>query len=577
MSATSVSGRPLAIVRRPRAVHLYVLAGAAAIGFYFLTPSGSLLQALVYELIGLSAAVALFVGARLNLEASARAPWYLFGVGMLGFVAGDSILDYYLQTGGEAPFPSAADGAYLAAYPVFFAGMFLLIRRFGGLESRFALVDATIVTCAFALAQWVFLIEPATHTSGGTLARSFTVAYPVMDILLVAPLARLLVTPVVRTASFGLIVLAIAVQLVADDVYYNGYATYHWLDGLWLASYVAWGAAALHPSIRRLGRGQIAPDPRLSLPQVTLLAISLGTPAIALLIQAERGQTKHLVMISVGAIVIGALVLLRIAGLVRALGELRNTERAARLDAEAAHATLSDQNEELRELDRLKDEFVGLVTHDLRTPLTSISGYVELLQSDESGDLDDEQRHFLEIVSRNADRLLRLVNDLLFAARLQSGQLELELSEVDVAEVARDAVTAATPHADAKRLTLAFEHAGATAILGDHGRLAQLLDNLVANAIKFTPEGGHVTVRAAAEADAVVLEVTDSGIGIPEAEQERLFERFFRASTAVSQQIPGTGLGLHIVRAITEAHGGRVAVTSREGHGTTFRVELPPA
>jgi signal transduction histidine kinase len=118
---------------------------------------------------------------------------------------------------------------------------------------------------------------------------------------------------------------------------------------------------------------------------------------------------------------------------------------------------------------------------------------------------------------------------------------------------------------------------GDTAVFGESGRLGQLLDNLVSNAVKFTPDGGSVSVSVKAENGAVVLEVADCGIGIPESERARLFERFFRASTAVSRQIPGTGLGLHIAQAIVDAHGGRITVSSVVGEGTTFRVELPPA
>ena len=241
----------------------------------------------------------------------------------------------------------------------------------------------------------------------------------------------------------------------------------------------------------------------------------------------------------------------------------------------AEHA-LAEQNEALRQLDGLKDEFVSLVSHELRTPLTSIRGYLELVLDDAETPLSGEHRAFLDVVQRNADRLLRLVGDLLFVAQVDAGRLMVERAEVDLAAVAAECVKAAEPIA-ARREVRVVVDARPTVLVGDRARLGQLLDNLVSNAIKFSPEGGEVSVRVAAAGARAELEVSDSGIGIPADEQDQLFERFFRSSNARRAAIQGTGLGLVIVRAIAEAHGGTVAVTSREGEGTTFRVELPLA
>ena len=241
----------------------------------------------------------------------------------------------------------------------------------------------------------------------------------------------------------------------------------------------------------------------------------------------------------------------------------------------AEHA-LAEQNEALRQLDGLKDEFVSLVSHELRTPLTSIRGYLELVLDDAETPLSGEHRAFLDVVQRNADRLLRLVGDLLFVAQVDAGRLIVERAEVDLAAVAAECVKAAEPIA-ARREVRVVVDARPTVLVGDRARLGQLLDNLVSNAIKFSPEGGEVRVRVAAAGGRAELDVSDSGIGIPADEQDQLFERFFRSSNARRAAIQGTGLGLVIFRAIAEAHGGTVAVTSREGEGTTFRVELPLA
>ncbi len=250
-------------------------------------------------------------------------------------------------------------------------------------------------------------------------------------------------------------------------------------------------------------------------------------------------------------------------------------EQEARAYAEAAQRDLAAQNERLRELDRLKDEFIALVSHELRTPLTSIRGYTELLLDGEAGKLTGDQRQFLGVVERNAHRLLHLVGDLLFLAQVEAGKLVLDLGALDLGNVASESVETARPQAEAKGITLTLATGPVPLIAGDRARIAQLLDNLVSNAIKFTPEGGRVDVRVRALKKQAVLEVRDSGMGIPAGEQEFLFQRFFRTSTATEQAIQGTGLGLAISKAIVEAHSGRITVASEEGEGTTFQVSLP--
>jgi PAS domain S-box-containing protein len=250
-------------------------------------------------------------------------------------------------------------------------------------------------------------------------------------------------------------------------------------------------------------------------------------------------------------------------------------EQEARAAAEAAQHDLAAQNERLRELDRLKDEFIALVSHELRTPLTSIRGYTELLLDGEAGELADDQRQFLGVIERNSHRLLHLVGDLLFLAQVEAGKLVLDVGAVDLGAVASESVETARPQAEAKGITLTLATGPVPLVAGDRARIAQLIDNLVSNAIKFTPESGRVDVRVRALEKRAVVEVRDSGIGIPANEQQHLFQRFYRTSTATERAIQGTGLGLAISKAIAEAHDGRITLTSEEDVGTTFRVELP--
>jgi PAS domain S-box-containing protein len=245
------------------------------------------------------------------------------------------------------------------------------------------------------------------------------------------------------------------------------------------------------------------------------------------------------------------------------------------LERERLLHELEEQNERLLELDCLKDEFVALVSHELRTPLTSIRGYLELVLEGEAGDLTDEQRQFLSVVERNAHRLLALVGDLLFLAQAEAGKLTLEIGAVDLYTVAEECVDSARPSAEEKGVTLSLATVQLPLLAGDRARLAQLLDNLVSNGIKFTPAGGRVDVRVRSLRGDAVIEVRDTGMGIPADEQTHLFERFYRTSQATEQAIPGTGLGLAISKAIVQAHGGNITVVSAEGKGTTFRVALP--
>jgi PAS domain S-box-containing protein len=248
---------------------------------------------------------------------------------------------------------------------------------------------------------------------------------------------------------------------------------------------------------------------------------------------------------------------------------------------------------EARATERMKDQFVSLISHELRTPLTSILGYLELvLDEDDDQPLTDEQRSYLTTVERNADRLLRLVGDLLFTAQVDAGRFTLTPADVDLAAVVRaaeESVRVTAANADVE--VIVDVPSDGLVVPGDAVRLGQACDNLVSNAVKFTPAGGRVTlalrtawqtpggeVVAHERPDAVPvaqLAVSDTGIGIPMTEQGKMFTRFFRASTAQKNAVPGVGLGLAITKAITTAHGGTLEVVSAEGAGTTFTLTLP--
>lgn len=229
-----------------------------------------------------------------------------------------------------------------------------------------------------------------------------------------------------------------------------------------------------------------------------------------------------------------------------------------------------------REAARLKDQFVSLVSHELRTPLSSVLSYVDLIL-DGPDPLTAEQREFLLVVERNARRQLRLVSDLLLTAQLDAGRFTIAHQDVDLADVARATLAEAAPGAEGAGVSLHLE-AEPVHVPGDAMRLEQVVANLVSNAVKFTSRGGRVDVRvAASDGGGGVVSVTDTGIGIPPDELDRLATRFFRATTATQRAIPGIGLGLSIAKAIVEAHGGELTIASRVGEGTTFAFTVPGA
>ena len=232
---------------------------------------------------------------------------------------------------------------------------------------------------------------------------------------------------------------------------------------------------------------------------------------------------------------------------------------------------------ELMTAARLKDEFVATVSHELRTPLTSIVGYVDVLLEDVP-DIPAEATPFLQTVQRNARRLHRLVDDLLSDA-LKLGKAELQLGRVSVVHVLRTSATEAERAARLNGLSFSLEEDGhgPLEVHGDAERLAQVVDNIFNNAIKFTPKGGHVSARIRRDADEAVVEITDTGRGIPQEELEDVFVKFFRSPGVQTDAIPGTGIGLAISKAIVEAHGGSIDLSSAIGVGTTFEIRLPLA
>ena len=230
----------------------------------------------------------------------------------------------------------------------------------------------------------------------------------------------------------------------------------------------------------------------------------------------------------------------------------------------------------LREVDQVKDAFVSTVSHELRTPITNIVGYVELLQDGVYGNPTDEQVSALQRVEQNSERLLTLIEDLLTLSRLDQPQLRLETRLIDLRRVLSTVHEMLAPMLAGRNVDFRVSVPQApVAMNGDREKLERMVVNLAGNAVKYTPDGGAVLVQLTRHGGTAVIEVRDTGLGIPEHELDSLFRRFYRSSVAEQRAIQGTGLGLSIVKSIATLHGGTVTVESELGKGSIFRVALP--
>ena len=264
----------------------------------------------------------------------------------------------------------------------------------------------------------------------------------------------------------------------------------------------------------------------------------------------------------------------------------RTAELAARELAELAQQRLVEQNTRLLELDEDRRHFLATASHELSTPLASIISFCELIKGNDSG-LSPQTAESLGVIERNAHRLLRVVGDLLLVTRIEAGGLPLDIGPVSVPELIADVARSNAPDAAKQGIRIEVSADDGPPLQADQQRLHQVFENLLSNAVKFTarkaraggtggPErDGLIRITATHDDRAWRVEVTDSGIGIPPAELGQVFDRFTRASNATAASLPGTGLGLSVVKAVAELHGGRVEVDSAEGRGTTFRVYLP--
>ncbi len=245
---------------------------------------------------------------------------------------------------------------------------------------------------------------------------------------------------------------------------------------------------------------------------------------------------------------------------------------------------LERTNQELRNIDSMKSEFVSVASHELRTPLAAIKNAVQLMLSGKTGEINENQKKFLSMAERNINRLTNILNDLLNLSRIESGKIELKFENIALKEIIELAASSLRPHADVKSIQIEAElPESLPEIYGDQEKIEQILTNLIGNAIKFTPDGGKILIsikpssrdQTGGYGDMVAVSVKDTGIGIPPEHLDAIFEKFHQVEGSLHRSVSGTGLGLAITKGLVEAHQGKILVESEVGKGSTFTFTLP--
>lgn len=257
--------------------------------------------------------------------------------------------------------------------------------------------------------------------------------------------------------------------------------------------------------------------------------------------------------------------------------EKSNPDDELQKQIDAATAELRKANIELQRLDDGKDEFVSMASHQLRTPLTSIKGYLSMVLEGDAGELNREQRKLLEEAFTSSERMVRLIGDFLNVSRLQNGKFTIDRSaQVNLADLVEQEIDNVDEIAKSRGIGIAYHKpAGFPVLYLDEDKMRQVVMNYLDNAVYYSPESKTITVRLYKNEGAVVLEVIDRGMGVPKGVQKRLFTKFFRAKNAQKQRPDGTGIGLYLAKMVITVHGGRIIFESTEGKGSMFGFRLP--
>jgi signal transduction histidine kinase len=504
----------------------------------------------------IAAALAFRVALTKTFRSEVRRAWLLIGLGLVAYLLGDMLQLYYEAVLHEAPYPTIADAAYLAFYPLLLAGIWQFPREpFHGFAIVRTCLDAAATVVAGAAIVWYVTLASATESGGSRLQLATSIAYPCGDLLLVLALTALAVRTrrILGSWALALIKTSLVLYVLADTVYgrlamTGAYSGGDLIDAGWMFA-IAMLAAAANEQYRVARDGLSPGEARRTdgafdfLPYVATAV----TFAFAVLSSHEEGRLEagHLALL-------GAVLVIVLARLQWSTVDSRRNHQAA---------------------ERARADFFATVSHELRTPLTAIRGFCELLA--DSDDVSGEAREFVQIIHRNALREERIVADLLFLNSTDFTR-DLEIVPADLVQVVSDAIASKAPSAEQARVSIDWDPPEHEIIVHvDPQRLGQVVDNLLTNAVKFSGADSTVRVGVTVDSGAASVRVHDSGPGIPDEEKDHIFDRSYRGQFARSNAVPGAGLGLAIARGIVDAFDGSIGVEPHEGDGAVFRLDLP--
>lgn len=510
------------------------------------------------------AAVFWLVAARTRF---ARWEVILAAAGVTFNAAGDTFYALAMDSTGNLPSPSLADLGYLLYYPFTMAALIVLVRRQSRKSTDSVVFDGALAVLGTSAVLAVILGPVFVDATSGAapLDAMISSLYPLFDLLLVATVVGISASPVLRMGPrWRLLVLGLVLVTGADIAYallthLGSYIVGTPLDAAWTVG-IALSALWVDGVDRSRSGAPAAASRNRALP-VPALSVLAGLGVLLIATQTPV-PTVALILAAVTVALSALAVMFRQAALARLLeGQERVVER-------------------LTELDKSKSDMIGTVSHEMRTPLSSILGFLELVLDDEGEPLPAAAKDMLRVADRNARRLHNLIGNMLMLPGLESGSVAPATAPTDIGRVLRQSMDSLRPFADSRNVKLTLVCDDAVIVEGDEFQLERVFTNVAENAVKFTPAAGSVHIEVAsgialAGRPAVLITVTDTGMGIPAAEVPKLFDRFFRASNARDQVVPGTGLGLAIVRGIVQAHEGDISVASAVGQGTTFRITLP--
>jgi PAS domain S-box-containing protein len=264
-----------------------------------------------------------------------------------------------------------------------------------------------------------------------------------------------------------------------------------------------------------------------------------------------------------------------VTAIIRDITERKQSEERLQALQKQYTSELELRNREIEQANRLKSEFLANMSHELRTPLHTVIGFAELLAEETKGPLNPSQKRFINHIHKDAQHLLALINEILDISKIEAGKLQLNWEALDISAVLEDALSSIRPQGAAKSMEIETNIPVPVSVNGDRMRVKQILYNLLSNAVKFTREGGHVQVDVIRSDGFAQVSVSDTGIGIPAAEHDSIFDKFHQVGATSSGMREGTGLGLPITKRLVEEHGGRIWLQSEPGKGSRFTFTLP--